>query len=111
MGSRQCIHRFTDEGCVVGRRVGVSPNGQFVACGSESGIVNIYERSEVMMTEVPKPLRTVMNLTTAVDHLQFNAARLAAIVACYTILHHSSLSILARYSPLHRLPRKMLSKW
>ena len=62
--------------------MGVSPDGQFVACGSESGIVNVYERSEVMAKESPKPLRAVMNLTTAVDHLQFNSTRCASIIAC-----------------------------
>ena len=79
VSSRQCVHRFTDEGCVLGRKVGVSPNGQYVACGSESGIVNVYERSECMGREAPKPLRAVMNLTTAVDLLQFNSTRSAAL--------------------------------
>lgn len=75
VASRRCVHRFTDEGCVVGRKVGVSPDGQYLACGSESGIVNVYERSECMRVETPKPLRAVMNLTTAVDQLQFNSSR------------------------------------
>ena len=55
----------------------MSPNGQFVACGSESGIVNVYERSECMSSPSPKPLKSVMNLTTSVDSLQFNSTRLA----------------------------------
>ena len=75
MSSRQCLHRFTDDGCVVGKRVGVSPDNQFVACGSESGVVNVYERSECMKREKPRPIRAVMNLTTTVDHLQFNSTR------------------------------------
>ena len=73
--SRRCVHRFTDEGCVIGNRVGVSPNGHYIACGSDSGIVNVYEYSECMGTEAPKPLKSILNLTTAVDLLQFNSTR------------------------------------
>ena len=75
MTSRRCIHCFTDEGCVIGNRVGVSPDGRYVACGSDSGIVNVYERATCMKTEAPKPLKAIMNLTTAVELLQFNSTR------------------------------------
>ena len=33
LSSRRCIHKFTDEGCVLGTKVAVSPDGQRVACG------------------------------------------------------------------------------
>ncbi|CAI8037089.1 U3 small nucleolar RNA-associated protein 18 homolog [Geodia barretti] len=107
VASRQCVHRFTDEGCVVGRRVGVSPDGQFVACGSESGIVNVYERSEVMAKESPKPLRAVMNLTTAVDHLQFNSTSEILAVAssakkdAVKMVHLSSLTVFSNWPHVH----------
>ena len=73
--SRRCVHCFTDEGCVIGSRVGVSPNSRYVACGSESGIVNVYDMIECMKSETPKPLRSIANLTTTVDSLQFNSTR------------------------------------
>ena len=75
VSGRQCVHCFTDEGCVVGDRVGVSPDGHYVACGSDSGVVNIYSQEECLGRETPKPLKAVMNLTTAVDHLHFNSTR------------------------------------
>ena len=33
LSSRRCVHKFTDEGCVLGTKVAVSPDGQRVACG------------------------------------------------------------------------------
>lgn len=33
LSSRQCVHKFTDEGCVLGTKMAVSPDGQRVACG------------------------------------------------------------------------------
>ena len=31
--SRQCVHRFTDSGCVNGTSVDIAPNSQVFACG------------------------------------------------------------------------------
>ena len=71
MGSRDCVHRFTDDGCVRGTTLTVSPNGEFIATGSDSGVVNIYNRSCLSVPK-PRPLRAVMNLTTSVDNMSFN---------------------------------------
>ena len=69
--SRDCIHRFTDEGCVKGTTLGVSPNGQFIATGSSSGVVNIYDET-CMSQSKPRPLKALMNLTTSIDKVAFN---------------------------------------
>ncbi len=69
--SRDCVHRFIDEGCVRGTTLGVSPNGQFIAAGSSSGVVNVYDQS-CMTQAKPRPLKAVMNLTTSVNEVRFN---------------------------------------
>ena len=69
--SHDCIHRFVDEGCVQGTALGISPNGQFVAAGSSSGVVNVYDQS-CMTQAKPRPLKAVMNLTTSASEVQFN---------------------------------------
>ena len=33
MNARQCVHRFTDEGCLHGTALAVSANSQYIACG------------------------------------------------------------------------------
>ena len=72
--TRDCVHRFVDEGCVVGTSLAVSPSGRWFACGSNSGVVNIYDET-CLHKKRPAPLKALMNLTTGVDALTFNAAR------------------------------------
>ena len=70
----------------------VSPNGQFIACGSNTGIVNVYEMHSAFgkskkeegvsvsgeptwsggAGESPKPLYSLPNLTTSALFLRFN---------------------------------------
>ena len=75
MSTRDCVHCFTDEGCVTGTTVAISPNGRYVACGSDSGVVNVYKEEECLRHTAPKPLRAVMNLTTSIEHTCFNSTR------------------------------------
>ena len=74
MATRDCVHCFTDDGCVLGNTVAVSPSGRYVACGSDSGVVNLYD-DQCFTNERPKPLKAVMNLTTAIDQTVFNSSR------------------------------------
>ncbi len=75
MSTRDCVHSFTDEGCLTGTKLAVSPNSQYIACGSDSGVVNLYESEQCLRSGFPKPLRAVSNLTTSIDHLCFNSTR------------------------------------
>lgn len=72
VGSRKCLHRFTDDGCIQGSSVAVSPSQQLVACGSRSGVVNVYETSVAMATAHPQPRKALMHLVTAATSVQFN---------------------------------------
>jgi U3 small nucleolar RNA-associated protein 18 len=45
---RKCLHRFIDEGCLGGLSLSLSAGDQYLACGSTSGVVNIYSGSNVL---------------------------------------------------------------
>ncbi|XP_038613323.1 U3 small nucleolar RNA-associated protein 18 homolog [Tachyglossus aculeatus] len=72
VGSRKYLHRFTDEGCLSGRCIALSRNGQYVACGSSSGVVNVYTQEACLRDANPKPVRAIMNLVTPATSLAFN---------------------------------------
>ncbi|XP_067914686.1 U3 small nucleolar RNA-associated protein 18 homolog [Heterodontus francisci] len=70
--SRRCLSRFIDEGCLRGTCIAVSRNGQYVACGSSSGIVNVYSRDTCQHQTNPKPVKAIRNLVTTATSLAFN---------------------------------------
>ncbi|KAM9474215.1 U3 small nucleolar RNA-associated protein 18 homolog [Salvelinus alpinus] len=72
MRSSKCLNRFTDDGCVSGTSMAASKNGQYLACGSAAGVVNVYSQEECMRQNNPKPLKTIMNLVTSATSLRFN---------------------------------------
>lgn len=70
--SSRCLNRFTDEGCVKGTSIAASRNGRYLACGSQSGVVNVYAQEACLNSANPKPLKAVMNLLTSATSLAFN---------------------------------------
>ncbi|XP_055940135.1 U3 small nucleolar RNA-associated protein 18 homolog isoform X2 [Argiope bruennichi] len=73
MSNRKCIHKFEDEGCITGTAITVSPNDQFLATGSDSGVVNIYDNSTIYNNPSPQPMKILLNLTTEITNLKFNS--------------------------------------
>ncbi|ELT90857.1 hypothetical protein CAPTEDRAFT_43740, partial [Capitella teleta] len=73
MNTRDCIHHFTDDGCIHGTSLAHSPDGRYLAAGCSSGVVNIYDTSTCYQEVLPKPLKAIMNLTTSASHLKFNS--------------------------------------
>ncbi|KAF1830940.1 U3 small nucleolar RNA-associated protein-like protein [Decorospora gaudefroyi] len=92
------IGRWTDEGAVGTTVIALGGNSgregwlggdRWVAVGSSSGVVNVYDRrawsendasdkhakpdSNGCIPKAPKPLRALQNLTTPVSHLEFTA--------------------------------------
>ncbi|KAG0241896.1 U3 snoRNP protein [Mortierella sp. GBA43] len=67
----KCLHQFMDDGGFKPTSIAVSPDGQFWAVGSASGIVNVYDRS-CLTTRTPKALRAIGNLTTSIHTMRFN---------------------------------------
>ena len=75
LSTRDCVHSFTDEGCLLGTSLAVAPNNKYVACGSDCGVVNVYD-GQCLTSERPTPLKSIMNLTTSISCASFNPSRL-----------------------------------
>ncbi|CAI4221557.1 unnamed protein product [Auanema sp. JU1783] len=65
-------HTFIDEGTVRGTCLTLSHRGEFIACGSNTGIVNLYDTNEVKLSSTPRPLATIPTLNTSCDHISFS---------------------------------------
>ncbi|KAK9280946.1 hypothetical protein L1049_003837 [Liquidambar formosana] len=89
--TRACFHKAVDEGCINGTALSTSPSGNLFAAGSDSGIVNIYNREEFLGGK-RKPIKTIENLTTKVDLLKFNND--AQILAVSSSMKKNSLKLI-----------------
>lgn len=82
--TRKCSHTFMDDGCVSGTTIALSPDNSFVAVGSNTGVVNVYRRRDCVVSNAPKPVKTVLNLTTGITSLKFNTtSELLALASNY----------------------------
>ncbi|XP_014247538.1 U3 small nucleolar RNA-associated protein 18 homolog [Cimex lectularius] len=71
--ARRSFHgKFFDEGCLNGTAIALSPCGKYLATGSSSGIVNLYETNSIGQNESPKAIKVVENLVTPVSTVRFN---------------------------------------
>ncbi|XP_054249749.1 U3 small nucleolar RNA-associated protein 18 homolog [Indicator indicator] len=81
--SRKCLHKFEDEGCLEGKCIAVSRNNQYVACGSASGVVNLYTTDTCLKASHPKPVKAIMNLVTSATCVTFNpTTEILAVASC-----------------------------
>ncbi|GAV86825.1 WD40 domain-containing protein [Cephalotus follicularis] len=105
--TRTCIHKAVDEGCINSTALCASPNGTMFATGSDSGIVNIYNRDEFLGGK-RKPIKTIENLTTKVDFMNFNNdAQIMAICStmkknAMKLIHISSFTVFSNWPPPNR---------
>lgn len=103
MRSSRCVNRFTDEGCVKGTSIAASRNGQYLACGSQSGVVNVYSQEACLKSANPKPLKAVMNLLTSATSLTFNpSSEILAIASrvedeATRLVHLPSLTVFSNF--------------
>lgn len=112
MSSRKCIHKFIDEGCIAGTALAVSPNDQFLATGSDSGVVNIYDNATLCSTSSPQPKKVLLNLTTDITHLKFNhTSEILAMASSYKeeafkLVHFPSFTVFSNFPAqfVHRYP-------
>ncbi|XP_018579457.1 U3 small nucleolar RNA-associated protein 18 homolog [Anoplophora glabripennis] len=72
MNMHRVKHKFTDEGCIQGTTLAISSSNQFIAAGSAQGVVNLYGLEDVLQNKLPKPRKTILNLTTGISDLKFN---------------------------------------
>lgn len=103
VGSARCVHRFSDDGCVKATSIAASPNGQYLACGSHSGVVNVYSQEACLKSTNPRPLKAVMNLVTPATSLTFNpSSEILAMASrvedeAVKLLHLPSLSVFSNF--------------
>ncbi|CAH9075515.1 unnamed protein product [Cuscuta epithymum] len=87
---RACFHKGVDEGCITGTSLCASPNGALFAAGSDSGIVNLYNRVDFLGGK-KKPMKRIENLTTKVDYMKFNVD--SQILAICSSMKKNSLKL------------------
>ncbi|KAK5914654.1 hypothetical protein CgunFtcFv8_009077 [Champsocephalus gunnari] len=101
--SSRCVSRFSDEGCVTGTSIAASRDGRYLACGSQSGVVNVYSQEACLRSDKPRPLKAVMNLLTPVTALTFNPSSEILAMASRSedeavrMLHLPSLSVFSNF--------------
>ncbi|XP_073063476.1 U3 small nucleolar RNA-associated protein 18 homolog isoform X2 [Primulina eburnea] len=102
-----CFHIGIDEGCINGSALCTSPVGNLFAAGSDSGIVNVYDRNEFLGSK-KKPLKAIENLTTKVDFVKFNPdAQILAISSrmkknSLKLIHVPSFTVFSNWPPSNR---------
>jgi U3 small nucleolar RNA-associated protein 18 len=69
---QDCIHRFVDDGSIRGTALAVSPDNRYLAAGSNSGVVNVYNRHSLLSSKTPKPEKIFLNMTTSISSLKFS---------------------------------------
>uniref|UniRef100_UPI00358EF957 U3 small nucleolar RNA-associated protein 18 homolog isoform X1 n=1 Tax=Myxine glutinosa TaxID=7769 RepID=UPI00358EF957 len=107
VGMRRCINRFSDDGS--NDTTSIAVNDTYVACGSESGIVNVYEKDACLQTRIPKPLKILKGLVTSVSQLAFHpsgemlatASSQKADALC--LVHMRSLSTFSNFPAKEKL--------
>ncbi|XP_041672937.1 U3 small nucleolar RNA-associated protein 18 homolog [Cheilinus undulatus] len=103
MRSSRCMNRFADDGCVKGTSIAASRNGRYLACGSQSGVVNIYSQEACLNSTNPKPLKAIMNLLTSATSLAFNpSSEILAIASrvedeAARLVHLPSLTVFSNF--------------
>lgn len=106
--SSRCLNRFTDEGCVHGTSIAASRNGQYPACGSQSGVVNVYSQEACQGSANPKPLKAVKNLLTTATSLTFNpSSEILAMASsaedeAVKLIHLASLTAFSNFPVANR---------
>ncbi|KAF8272408.1 WD40-repeat-containing domain protein, partial [Lactarius quietus] len=75
IGTRRCVHRWRDDGGFGSRVLVGDRSGNYVAIGSKSGIVNVYDSetsTSWRKSDRPKPLKAIGNLMTPISVARFN---------------------------------------
>lgn len=102
MNTRSCVHKFRDEGCLNSTSLAASRDGQYLACGSDSGVVNIYDNQRLDQTQ-PTPLKAIMNLTTSINNVAFNSTSEILAMSSrarkdlFKMVHLPSLSVFSNW--------------
>jgi U3 small nucleolar RNA-associated protein 18 len=109
--TRKCVFVQQDEGSLGNYSIAASGNGKYYATGSSSGVVNVYDNMGGLSSSSTKPRKSLMQLTTQIDHLAFNAdAQILAMASkdardALKLVHVPSMTVFANWpsakTPLH----------
>lgn len=125
--TRRAVVRHKDEGSMCGCAIAVSQDSRYYAVGSDMGVVNVYDSADVArhVAETtasssvfgssgfahPSPRKSLLHLTTPVDHLEFNhdsqvlAMGSQRIKDSLKLVHLPSFSVFSNWptskTPLH----------
>lgn len=91
MNTHRVTHKFTDDGCLHGSTIAVAPSNQFIATGSAEGVVNLYNTEDVLSNGLPKPRKSILNLTTKISSLKFNSS--SEILALSSVAIENSVKL------------------
>jgi U3 small nucleolar RNA-associated protein 18 len=105
LGTRKCVHRFVYDGALRCCALAYSPDGQFIATGAESGVVNIYDAVGLCarQSRSPKPVRSLPHLVNEVCDLRFdNTSQLLSLVSrqareALKLVHVPSFSVYSNW--------------
>ncbi|KAF6200102.1 hypothetical protein GE061_006403 [Apolygus lucorum] len=103
VGARQLVHKFHDEGSIKGVTLAVSPCDTYLAAGSASGVVNLYETSRVLKETSPVPSKAIMNLVTSSSTVVFNhSSQIMAIASdekanAVKLVHLPSMTVFSNF--------------
>ncbi|XP_069693921.1 U3 small nucleolar RNA-associated protein 18 homolog [Periplaneta americana] len=105
IGTRRCLGRFTDDGCIWGSSLAVAPGGRFLACGARSGVVNVYETAGLLSAanRAPRPTKILLNLTTSATTVKFNASSELLGMAsddkdnAFRLVHFPSMTVFSNF--------------
>uniref|UniRef100_A0A0A9Y4N2 U3 small nucleolar RNA-associated protein 18 homolog n=2 Tax=Lygus hesperus TaxID=30085 RepID=A0A0A9Y4N2_LYGHE len=113
VGSRRLIHKFHDEGSIKGTSLAVSPCETYIAAGSSSGVVNLYETNRALQENNPVPSKAIMNLVTSSTSVVFNhSSQILAIASdekenAVKLVHLPSFTVFSNFpsysAELHRI--------
>lgn len=67
-----CRHKFQDDGSVHTVSLALSESSKLLSIGSDSGCVNTYELEQCTKLRFPSPIKTIHNLKTPIDMLEYN---------------------------------------
>ncbi|KAL8573466.1 hypothetical protein ACOMHN_032480 [Nucella lapillus] len=101
---RQCVHSFYDEGCIHGTSIAMCRG--YLACGSNTGVVNIYDRDSCMTSGNPRPLKVVNNLVTSCTSATINpSAEVLALASnlsekAVKLVHIPSFTVFSNFPEL-----------
>lgn len=71
--TRTAVTTIPDSGSYNSTCVNVSNTGKYLATGSYSGVVNIYDlQHSNILNEKQKPLKSIKNITTSINLVEFN---------------------------------------